>query len=127
MKRPNPRLLIPLVLIAVFGGGGWYIDAKRAKERAVLTGFFENQPTQIASRLSGRVAKILVKEGDSVRTGQTLLELETLPAQEETAAKLATAEQARQQLQETTHGPRPEEMRKQEAVVAEQTAALVVS
>ena len=124
MKRPNPRLLIPLVLIAVFGGGGWYIDRQRAKERAALTGFFENQPTQIASRIAGRVAKILVKEGDRVHAGQTLLELEALPAQEDTAAKMATAEQARQQFRETVNGPRPEEIRKQEEAVAEQTAVL---
>lgn len=124
MKSPNPRALIPLALIAVFGGGGLYLDRQRAKERAALTGFFETQPTQVASRIAGRVAKILVKEGDTVHAGQTLLELETLPAQEETAAKLATAEQARQQLRETAHGPRPEEIRKQEAVVAEQRAAL---
>ena len=38
VKLPNPRALIPLVLIAVFGGGGYYIDKQRAKERAALTG-----------------------------------------------------------------------------------------
>jgi multidrug resistance efflux pump len=124
VKHPNPRALIPLVLIAVFGGGGWYIDKQRARQRAALTGFFENQPAQVASRISGRVAKILVKEGDTVRAGQTLLELEAQPAQEETAAKLAAEEQAQQQLRETVNGPRPEEIRKQEAAVAEQTAAL---
>lgn len=124
MKRPNPRALIPLVLLAVFGGGGWYIDRQRAKERAALTGFFENQPTQIASRISGRVVKILVKEGDTVRAGQTLLELESLSAQDDTRAKLATAEQARQQFHEAVNGPRPEEIRKQEAIIAEQRAAL---
>ncbi len=124
MKRPNPRLFVVLILVAVFGGGGWYIDRQRAKERAALTGFFENQPTQVASRTSGRIAKIWVKEGDTVHTGQTLLELEARPAQDDTAAKQAIAEQARQQLLEAANGPRPEEIRKQEAVGAEQTAAL---
>jgi len=124
VKLPHPRALIPLALIAVFGGGGYYIDKQRAKERAALTGFFETQPTQVASRIAGRVAKILVKEGEPVHAGQTLLILETLPAQADTAAKLASAEQARQQLREATNGPRPEEIRKQEAAVAEQTAAL---
>jgi multidrug resistance efflux pump len=124
MKHPNPRLLIPIALLLALGGGGWYIETQRARQRSTLSGFFESQPTQVASRTGGRVARILVKEGDTVHVGQPLMELEATPAKQDTAAKQATAEQARQQLREVVNGPRPEDIRKQEEVVAEMTASL---
>lgn len=124
MKHLNPRPFILLVVLAVFGGGGWYIDHQRAQQRSVLSGYFESQPTELASRIGGRVARLLVKEGEAVHVGQPLIEFEAAPAAEETAAKQATAEQARQQLREIQNGPRPEDIRKQEAVVAEAQATL---
>ncbi len=124
MPHPNPRFLLPLALFATLGIGGWYIEAGRARARSTLSGFFESQPTEVASRIGGRVSRILVKEGDSVHAGQPLILLETQPSQAETAAKLAQAEQAREQFREMRNGPRPEDIRRQEAVVAEQKAAL---
>jgi len=119
-----PRLLIVILLLAVFGFGGWYVEAQRAKQRSVLSGFFESQPTEVSSRIGGRIARMFVREGDAVHTGQPLIELEVAPARDETRAKEETAEQAFQQYREVVNGPRPEDIRKQEAVVAEMQADL---
>src|SRR5262245_40704590 len=100
MKHLNPRPIIALALLIGLGVGGWYVDAQRTKKRSVLSGFFESQPTQVASRVAGRVFRIPVEEGASVIRGQLLLELEATPAREEAAAKQAAVEQARQQLRE---------------------------
>lgn len=124
IRRTFPRLLIVLILLAAFGFGGWYVDAQRAKQRSVLSGFFESQPTQVSSRIGGRIARILVQEGDAVHAGQPLLTLEVAPAREDTLAKQETAEQARQQYREVVNGPRLEDIRKQEAAVAEMQADL---
>jgi HlyD family secretion protein len=124
MAHPNPRLLIPVALIAVLGVGGWYVEAQRARTQSTLSGFFETQPTELASRIGGRVESILVAEGDTVHAGQTLVGFETAANQAETRAKLATAEQARQQLRQVRNGPRTEDIRRQEGVVAEAQAAL---
>src|SRR5207249_11097203 len=77
MAHPNPRLLIPIVLITALGVGGWYVEKQRARTRSVLSGFFESQPTQLASRIGGRVAQLRVKEGDRVQAGQPLIVFET--------------------------------------------------
>ncbi len=125
MHRPNLHLALPLLLLlAFFGLGGWYLDARRSSERNTLSGFFESQPTEVSSRLGGRVARILVNEGDTVRAGQPLVVLEATPAREDTAAREAAAEQARQALRETVNGPRPQDIRKQEEAVAEAEANL---
>lgn len=123
MKRFRPRMLIPLLLLALILSG-WYVDTLRAKQRSTLSGFFESQPTEVASRIQGRVAQLCVKEGDTVQAGQQLVEMETAPVRDDTAAREAQAEQARQQLREMENGPRIEDIRKQQAVVAEQTADL---
>src|SRR6266567_6495987 len=125
MKKSHlPRLIPVVLLLLIFGGGGWYVEAQRARQRSTLSGFFESQPTQVSSRIGGRVSRILVNEGDAVHAGQPLIELDATPARAETASKLAAAEQARQQWREVVNGPRLEEIRKQEAAAAEAAANL---
>src|SRR5258708_33707505 len=48
MPHPNPRILIPIAIIAAVGVGGYYLDRQRAERRSTLSGFFESQPTQVA-------------------------------------------------------------------------------
>ena len=124
MAKPNPRALIPIALVAVLLAGGWYVERQRAQDRSTLSGFFESQPTQVASRIGGRVAAIKVREGDVVKAGDLLVVLETKPAAAETDAKEAQADQAQATAADVRNGPRPEEIRRQEAAVAEAAANL---
>ena len=114
MPHPNPRVLIPLAVVTTLAVGGWYVEARRAQARSTLSGYFESQPAQLASRIGGRVAKILVEEGDQVRAGQTLAVFEARVTEAETRARQAQAEQAREQMREVRKGPRAEEIRRQE-------------
>ncbi|HEY4000017.1 MAG TPA: HlyD family efflux transporter periplasmic adaptor subunit [Candidatus Xenobia bacterium] len=113
------RLLLPLLALLVFGGGGLLVDLHRQRERSVMSGFFESQPTVVASRSGGRVQRILTPEGAKVSAGQRLMELEAAPGQADTAALEAAARQAEAHFQAVHAGPRPEDIRRQEAVVAE--------
>lgn len=122
--HPNPRLLIPVLVLTGLGVGGWYVEAGRARTRGTLSGFFESQPTQVSSRIGGRAVRILVREGDTVRAGQVLVQLEANTTEAETAARQAMADQAREQLRGIRNGPRAEEIRRQRAVVAELSAIL---
>ncbi len=117
-------MLLLVVAAGIFGAGGWFVDTQRAKAREELTGFFESQPTQVASRIGGRIARILVHEGDTVVKGQTLIELDASPDRDQTLAKQAAARQALEQLREVENGPRTEDILKQEAAVAEARADL---
>jgi len=78
----------------------------------------------VASMVGGRVARITVDEGDSVRAGDTLVVLE----QDEIAAQLqsqvAEAERAAAQSQEVKSGPRAQEIRMARATLASAEAQL---
>src|SRR5262249_15546259 len=114
MRKPNPRILVPLLVVPAFGLAGRYVEKVRARERSTLSGFWERQPPRVAAGVSGRIARIRVEEGASVRAGQPLLKLEATPAGDETASKQALAEQAQQQLRQVVTGPRAEDIRRQE-------------
>lgn len=121
--KPKPKAIAP-VLLATVVIGGYLIDQNRERQRSSLSGFFESQPTRVASRVAGRVAEIRVREGDRVRKGDILLVLEAAPNELEALAKRAAALQAQSALQEAENGPRFDELRRQEAAVREAEAQL---
>jgi len=88
------------------------------------SGIIEMDEIDVASRIGGRVVRMMVNEGDSVRAGDTLAVLE----QDEIAAQLraqsAEAERAAAQSQEVARGPRAQEVQMQRATVASLEAQL---
>jgi len=85
----------------------------------------------LSFRLSGRVAEVLVKEGEAVTAGQTLIQLENADlkaavAQAEAAVAQAQAGVALAQadLDQILAGPRPEEIAAAEAQVKAATSAV---
>lgn len=86
---------------------------------------FAADMVDVAPQVGGTLAEVLVAEGDSVRTGQTLYRLDA--ASLEAAAKRALAgaqsahaelEVARANLEKSEHGPRPDEIQAAEATEA---------
>jgi HlyD family secretion protein len=120
----NRRIIGIVVVASVLGIGGYLIDRTRDAKQSLLSGYFESQPTQAASRLEGRVVQILVKEGDAVKAGQPLVRLETNSYAATFGANKMAAEQAKQQYVVTAKGNRPEDIAKQEAAVREAQADL---
>ncbi|MGC8668935.1 MAG: HlyD family secretion protein [Chthonomonadales bacterium] len=118
------RMAGVLVVVAGLGFGGWYVDAFRQRERSRLSGVFEAEPTDAATRLGGRVARILAEEGQRVAEGQAIVVLEARAARDQTAAQEWEAGAARAAWEMALHGPRKEEIAKQIAVLAEAQAAL---
>ena len=120
----NVKRLIPVVIVIGLLAGGIWIDQRRAAVASRLSGFFESQPSDIASRLPGRVAQILVKEGDVVKMGTLLVRLEAKPDAANLQAKLSQADQSQAALAEVENGPRKEDIARQQAAVDEAAAAL---
>lgn len=118
------KKFMPLIIIAIIATAGFIIDRNRKAHESLISGYFESQPTRVSSRVGGRVAKILVHEGDTVKAGQPLVELEADTNLASKQALAANADQLEQQLKKLQAGNRPEEIKRQEAAVAQAEAAL---
>ncbi len=116
------RLAVALTILSIALIGGYLIDRARLAKQSMLSGYFESQPTLASSRLGGRVSNILVKEGDTVKKGQLLVRMEDKPFDRSAQAQVEQAAQTNQQLLETIHGPRPEDIQHQRALVQEAEA-----
>jgi HlyD family secretion protein len=120
MKRRLPLLLLVLLVLGVTV---WWWSARRDDDDGQvlrLTGTVEATDTRLAFETGGRIARLTVREGDTVAAGSevaTLDDAELTARREQAAAQLAAA-QAR--LAELESGARPEEVTQAEA---ERTAA----
>ncbi len=104
----------PVTLAALLLAGGavalgcyWYLGGRGDLLR--LPGVVEIQEVRLGSKIGGRVAEVLVREGDEVKAGQVLVRLDApeLEAQrEQLAARLQESESA---LEKAKNGPRVEE------------------
>ena len=74
MKRQ--RILIALAVIAALAAIVGYWLYQRKPRPMEWSGTVEARTVQVGSRVGGRVKEVLVREGDSVKTGQALVLLE---------------------------------------------------
>ncbi len=116
MKKISYRLILILLVIVGIVALGWYFSrpkpiavAVKAVERGIVEATVSNtragtvkacRRARLAPAIGGQIAKLAVKEGDSVSTGQVLLSLwnddlaaQVQLAQRETTATRATADQ----------------------------------
>jgi multidrug resistance efflux pump len=141
--------VVLVVALAVAGWYGWH-RWRLAHAPYEWSGTVEARTISLGSRAGGRVQRVLIKEGDRVKTGDPIVALEPgdWPAQleqaeaqlamaqatldklqagarpEEIAAARARTQTAQAQLQETTAGARHEEVAAARARLAGQQAAL---
>jgi HlyD family secretion protein len=95
--------------------------------RVIATGTITSiRDAKLGSKLSGRVAAVLVNEGDHVVSGTPLLRLDTSDLVAQQAQAQATVAAARAQLQKIVTGARPEE-RQQTVDAVQQAGAAVAS
>ena len=78
----------------------------------------------LAFKPGGRLAEVLVKEGDRVEAGQVLLRLDDAGLQSAVAQAEAALARAEAQLAETKAGPRAAQVAQAEAALAQADAAL---
>jgi multidrug efflux pump subunit AcrA (membrane-fusion protein) len=108
----SKKALWVIILLAGVGAAavGFYWPFGSA-EGLRFSGIVEIQEVRLGSKVGGRVAKLLVQEGDKVKPGQELVifeapELENLKEQLKSRLDMAEAE-----LEKTINGPRPEEIK----------------
>lgn len=107
------RVLAVVVVVAGLLAAIFY--SQQRPESNWVSGFVEADEIRLGSRVGGRVAKVLVQEGDEVTAGQVLIELEPFDALErrEQAARLLAEKEA--EYQRLQAGLRPQEVAGAEA------------
>ncbi len=116
IKRILPIFLVASVLAILLLAHKWRSDPMK------VSGFIEAHEIRLGSRVGGRVAKVHVQEGQPVRAGDVLVELEPfdlLAREAEARANLAAGKSDHARL---TAGFRPEEIAQAKARVAQLTA-----
>jgi HlyD family secretion protein len=128
-RAPKRRVLIgaalALLLPAALGGYFWQRHRADDPDAALaLSGNVDVHQVELAFRVTGRIAQLQAQEGDRVRTGQVLAQLDRVPFETDVAAAQADAQQAQAQLQKLRHGYRVEEIAQARASVAQRAADL---
>lgn len=117
------KMMTPLFLIVVLMVGFWVYNAFLKTETLELSGVVQAREMKDTSRFGGRVAEVLVNEGDTVKKGQVLVKFDA----SEWASKLEQSKAALTQAkaEETLMGGRSGLRAAREAVrQAEQTLQL---
>jgi HlyD family secretion protein len=98
-----------LILVVVAGSFLAFRFYKREKP-LVLSGSIEARDVEVGSLVGGRIRAVHVKEGDTVHTGQVLLELESDMLDLQILEQQSRIAEARANLARVQKGPRSEEL-----------------
>jgi HlyD family secretion protein len=98
----KPRIVAVIVLIGIIGLSTWLLSHRHTGTHSV-SGTIEVDEAHVASRYGGRVERIHAQEGDALKAGQPIVDLDAaeLRARRDYAAAL---------LEEMERGPRPDEI-----------------
>jgi len=124
MRRPLIALLV-LALAGTAAGLGYrhFHPETGPGDALVLHGNVDLREVELAFTVQERVRGVLVEEGDRVRPGQLLAEVDPVRLEAAVAGREAELEAARQQLLELERGSRPEEVRRAQAELSAAQAA----
>lgn len=90
---------------------GWgLVRNKGGGDSLVANGTIEATEVEVSSKLPGRLAQLLVEEGDQVTAGQVIARLDTSEFEAETAQARAALARTEAQLKELLAGSRPQEI-----------------
>lgn len=107
------RALIFLVVVTVLVSLIAYSQYRPPLNR--VSGFIEAHEIRLGSRVGGRVAKVMIQEGQRVTRGQSLVELEPFDLLELERQAVATAAAREAEYERLRAGLRPEETAQAEA------------
>ncbi|HZV64226.1 MAG TPA: biotin/lipoyl-binding protein, partial [Telluria sp.] len=114
------RIAAAVLVLTAVGAGIWWAlrDRPVASDTLVLYGNVDVRQVALAFNASERIGKLLVQEGEHVRAGQLLGELDTRALALQLAQAQAQTRVREQALQRLQAGSRPEEVAQARATVA---------
>ena len=127
MGSPRARLAVVLAIAAValfFVGRafGWWSGSRDEATR--IYGNVEIREVELGFRVGGRIAQVLVDEGDKVVPGQELARLDGQPIRDRLAGADAKVAAASAMVSKDAAGNRPQEVRAAQAAVTDAEARL---
>ncbi|MBU0965488.1 MAG: secretion protein HlyD [Proteobacteria bacterium] len=119
-------ILLLLILAAVAGGFVYRTMHNKQIGTGELTlyGNVDIRKVDLGFRVGGRIAEVLVQEGDRVQAGQVLTRLDNTPYLDELNLAQAQLEQAAAVLKKMEAGTRPQEIAQSAALVRERQASV---
>ncbi|MDP3677012.1 MAG: HlyD family efflux transporter periplasmic adaptor subunit [Novosphingobium sp.] len=128
MATRRARLAVVLAAGAVlvfFGGraGGWWGGESDAATK--LYGNVEIREVELGFRVGGRIAAVLVDEGDKVTPGLELARLDAQPIRDRLAGAQAKVAAAAAMVSKDAAGSRPQEVRAAQSAVVDAEARLI--
>ena len=121
------RLILLLVIVLAAAGVFTYRTLHNGKTEAgelTLYGNVDIRKVDLGFRVGGRLAEVLVEEGDRVQAGQIIARLDNIPYRDELQLAQAQQEQAAAVLKKMEAGTRPQEIAQAEALVRERQASV---
>ena len=114
-KKPNHvrRLLITLILLGCIGLVIWGLLKDKAAVQSgptIIQGHIEVEQTPIAAKVAGRISHIYVKEGDSIKVGTPLIDMDSPEINAKIEEAQAGKAMAQSQLEKANNGARPQEI-----------------
>jgi len=114
-------LIIAIILVA--SGGGWMWYHSRQNQPLTLYGNVDIRTVNMSFRVGGRLASLTVDEGDTIKAGQVLGELDRAPYQNALLQAKANVSTAQAKYELAMAGYRAEEIAQATAAVTQAQAA----
>ena len=109
-KLTSTGSLVGILLVSLVVSIAVYLNVQRPT-RLDLPGVVETQEVRLGSKVGGRVAEVLVEEGETVEPGRLLVRYEAPELEAELRQQQAKLAAAEADLEKAKNGPRPEEIR----------------
>jgi HlyD family secretion protein len=107
------KFILALIIMIVLGliAYGLFKSNQHSEPKVItLQGQMQMQQTSIAAKVPGRIAQILVTEGDNVTVGQQLIEMDSPEINAKIKQARAGKQMAQSQLDKAENGARPQEI-----------------
>jgi len=116
MKSKKPFLIVPVLLVAIAAGVWWSRHHGQTPQTDLtLQGNVDIRQVELAFNASGRIDRILAREGDRVKAGQLLAVLDTERLRLSLGQAEAQTDAQREVVARFQAGSRPEEIRQAQA------------
>lgn len=112
------RFALAILVVAAIGAGFWFWNSQKgsaSRNELVLYGNVDIRQVELAFNGNERIATLFVQEGDRVKSGQLLAEMDTRRLKAKAESREAQVDAQRELVARLEAGNRPEEIRKARA------------